>query len=174
VFVLAAGIARMGWIADLLSTPVTTGFLAGIAVHIVASQAPAAMGVPAVGGSLPDQIAGLVIAAPRASLAALAIAGGVAALTTVAHLISPRIPGPLIGMVLATLAAQALGLEAHGVAVLGRIPAGLPPLGAPTLTPEQLAEQAQISLDGIRIIQGDTYSIIAASEVALVASGTAT
>jgi len=45
---------------------------------------------------------------------------------------------------------------------------------APTLTPEQLAEQAQISLDGIRIVQGDTYSVIAASEVALVASGTAT
>jgi lipid-A-disaccharide synthase len=45
---------------------------------------------------------------------------------------------------------------------------------APTLTPEQLAQQAKISLDGIRIIQGDTYSIIAASEVALVASGTAT
>jgi lipid-A-disaccharide synthase len=45
---------------------------------------------------------------------------------------------------------------------------------APTLTLEQLAEQAQISLDGMRIIQGDTYSIIAASEVAMVASGTAT
>jgi lipid-A-disaccharide synthase len=45
---------------------------------------------------------------------------------------------------------------------------------APTLTPEQLVEQAPVDLDGIRIIQGDTYSIIAASEVALVASGTAT
>ena len=45
---------------------------------------------------------------------------------------------------------------------------------APTLTPEQLAQQAKIDLEGIRIIQGDTYSIIAASEVALVASGTAT
>lgn len=45
---------------------------------------------------------------------------------------------------------------------------------APTLTPAQLAEQAPVDLDRIRIIQGDTYSIIAASEVALVASGTAT
>jgi lipid-A-disaccharide synthase len=45
---------------------------------------------------------------------------------------------------------------------------------APTLTPEQLAEQAKIDLGGILIVQGDTYSIIAASEVALVASGTAT
>jgi lipid-A-disaccharide synthase len=45
---------------------------------------------------------------------------------------------------------------------------------APTLTPEQLAQQGKIDLEGMRIIQGDTYSIIAASEVALVASGTAT
>ena len=45
---------------------------------------------------------------------------------------------------------------------------------APTLTPAQLAEQARVDLSGIRIIQGDTYSIIAASEAALVASGTAT
>jgi lipid-A-disaccharide synthase len=45
---------------------------------------------------------------------------------------------------------------------------------APTLTPAQLAEQARIDLSGIRIIQGDTYSIIAGSEAALVASGTAT
>jgi lipid-A-disaccharide synthase len=45
---------------------------------------------------------------------------------------------------------------------------------APTLTPEQLAEHAKADLSGIRIIQGDTYSIIAASEAALVASGTAT
>ena len=45
---------------------------------------------------------------------------------------------------------------------------------APTLTPAQLAEQARIDLSDMRIIQGDTYSIIAASEAALVASGTAT
>jgi sulfate permease, SulP family len=146
VFVLAAGITRMGWIADLLSTPVTVGFLAGIAVHIVASQAPAAMGVPAPGGSLPQQLAGLVVAAPRASLTALAIAGGVLALTTVAHLISPRIPGALVGMALATLAVQALGLEAYGVTVLGRIPAGLPPLAWPMLTMGQILTLAPLAL----------------------------
>jgi lipid-A-disaccharide synthase len=45
---------------------------------------------------------------------------------------------------------------------------------APTITPAQLADEVDADLSGIRIIQGDTYSIIAASEVALVASGTAT
>lgn len=45
---------------------------------------------------------------------------------------------------------------------------------APTLTAGELAGQGNIDLSGIRIIEGDTYSIIAASELALVASGTAT
>lgn len=45
---------------------------------------------------------------------------------------------------------------------------------APTLAPQELAEQAKTDLSGVRIIEGDTYSIIAASDAALVASGTAT
>ncbi len=45
---------------------------------------------------------------------------------------------------------------------------------APTLTPAQLRNEGRIDLDGIRIIEGDTYSIIAAADLTLTASGTAT
>jgi lipid-A-disaccharide synthase len=45
---------------------------------------------------------------------------------------------------------------------------------AHTLDPGELGHHTGIDLSGIRIIQNDTYSIVAASEVALVASGTAT
>jgi lipid-A-disaccharide synthase len=45
---------------------------------------------------------------------------------------------------------------------------------APTLTREVLEREGRADLSGVQIIEGDTYSIIAASEVALVASGTAT
>src|SRR3954452_5930552 len=41
---------RLGWIANLLSTPVTTGFLAGISVHILVSQMPGGLGLPTPGG----------------------------------------------------------------------------------------------------------------------------
>ena len=43
---------------------------------------------------------------------------------------------------------------------------------APTLTLAQLREEGGVNLDGIRVIEGDTYSIVAASELALAASGT--
>ena len=48
--VVLCGVLRLGWIADLLSVPVTTGFLAGIAIHIVVSQLPGLLGLPAESG----------------------------------------------------------------------------------------------------------------------------
>jgi sulfate permease, SulP family len=146
VIILAAGLGRMGWIADLLSVPVTIGFLAGIAVHIIASQAPAALGVAASGGNLLQQLAGLWRAAPQANPYAMSIAGGVLALAAGAHLVSARMPGALVGMALATWAVVGLGLDAHGVTVLGAIPGGLPHFALPAPRIDQLMQMAPLAL----------------------------
>ena len=50
VVMVLGGLFRLGWIADLLSVPVTTGFLAGIAAHILISQLPEILGLPAPDG----------------------------------------------------------------------------------------------------------------------------
>jgi SulP family sulfate permease len=52
VALVAGGLFRLGWIADLLSVPVTTGFLAGISVHIMISQLPSVLGLPHQDGPL--------------------------------------------------------------------------------------------------------------------------
>src|ERR1700726_1001100 len=57
LLLLAAGIFRLGWIADLLSIPVTVGFLAGISVHILVSQLPSILGLPSPGGPMLERIA---------------------------------------------------------------------------------------------------------------------
>src|SRR5579883_3267014 len=57
--VLLSGVLRLGWLADLLSRPVLTGFLAGIAAHIVVSQAPAVLGLGEPTGSLLRRLAAL-------------------------------------------------------------------------------------------------------------------
>jgi len=59
-----AGIIRAGWIADLLSIPVTTGFLAGIALHIVIGQLPAVLGIATPHGSLLHELVAVVAAIP--------------------------------------------------------------------------------------------------------------
>src|SRR4249920_1958305 len=47
IVLLAVGLLRAGWLATLLSIPVTTGFLAGISIHIIVGQLPGVLGVAA-------------------------------------------------------------------------------------------------------------------------------
>jgi SulP family sulfate permease len=126
VILIAGGIIRMGWIADLLSRPVITGFLAGISIHIVLSQAPTVLGVPSIGGTVYERVAALAAHLHETNPLALAIGFGVLAVTLVCEKWNPRVPGALIALVAATAAVAVLGLEQFGITVLGNVPAGLP------------------------------------------------
>jgi MFS superfamily sulfate permease-like transporter len=123
-----AGVFRAGWVADLLSIPVTIGFLAGIAVHIVIGQMPLVLGVPATVGPLLPGLFALVRNAPHASIATMLIGGGVLAVTLAAERFTPRVPGALLGLIAASVAVVVLRLDERGVAVLGALPAALPRL----------------------------------------------
>ena len=131
---VAGGMLKLGWIANLLSTPVITGFLAGIAVHIVVSQLPTLFGTAKGGGDLLGQAAAVATHLSRLNPFSTAIGLGVLILMLLAERISARIPGALIGVVLATLAVVAFGLEGRGVTVLGALPEGLPRLALPALS----------------------------------------
>jgi MFS superfamily sulfate permease-like transporter len=135
VVLVATGFLKAGWIADLLSVPVTTGFLAGIAVHIVVGQLPLIVGVPSGSGSLVQHALALLRALPQANVPTLVIGCGVLGVTILADRLSPRVPGPLIGLVGATVATAAFRLHEHGVALLGALPAALPQLRFPAVDP---------------------------------------
>ncbi|HXV01849.1 MAG TPA: SulP family inorganic anion transporter, partial [Caulobacteraceae bacterium] len=144
--VAGAGLLRMGWIGNLLSGPVTLGFLAGIAVHIAVSQLPAAMGVPAPSGSTMVKIAALVRLAPQTHLVAVTLAGGVAAMIAIAHALSPRLPGALPAVIVASLAASWLHLAQHGLALIGHVAGGLPSLAIPDVTSGDLVRLAPLAV----------------------------
>src|SRR5262249_35740342 len=100
--VVASGIFRLGWIADLLSIPVTTGFLAGLSVHILISQLPTVLGLPSRGGTMLQRVAILGGHLNEANPFTLLIAFGVLAVVALSERINPRIPGALIGLGMAT------------------------------------------------------------------------
>lgn len=133
VVLVLGGIFRLGWIADLLSIPVTVGFLAGISIHIIISQLPAILGLAEPGGSMLQRLATLVEQLPHANLYSLVIGLGVFALIMISERIDARIPGALVGLVLAAAATVFMGLEGHGVTVLGDIPVALPRLTVPDI-----------------------------------------
>ena len=121
VLLALGGALRLGFIADLLSIPVTTGFLAGIAGHILVSQAPVAMGLPAPAGSTLAKAAVLAGGAAAANPWTLALSLGVLAVMLVGERLSPRTPSALIGVGAATIATAVLDLEARGATVLGAL-----------------------------------------------------
>lgn len=139
LFVALSGMLRLGWIADLLSVPVTTGFLAGIAVHIVVSQLPGLLGLPHESGETLARIGEIAANLHLTNPYCLALGLGVFLIVLIGERISPRIPAALIGVVLATLAVSLFGLSDRGVDVLGALPNGLPSPGIP-----------EISLDDVR------------------------
>ena len=139
LIVALSGMLRLGWIADLLSVPVTTGFLAGIAVHIVVSQLPGLLGLPHETGETLARIGEIAANLHLTNPYCLALGLGVFLIVLIGERISPRIPAALIGVVLATLAVSLFGLADRGVDVLGALPNGLPSPGIP-----------EISLDDVR------------------------
>jgi SulP family sulfate permease len=133
LMLIAGGIFKLGWIANLLSKPVLTGFLAGIAIHILVSQLPSVLGIAGSGGSLMARI--LAVASRLASVNPFtAVIGfGVPAVMLIAERVDRRIPGAIVGIVLATSAVLLFGLEGRGVAVLGSLPQALPRLIFPAV-----------------------------------------
>ncbi|WP_439369973.1 SulP family inorganic anion transporter [Bradyrhizobium sp. DASA03120] len=133
---LAGGAFRLGGIANLLSVPVMVGFLAGISVHIIVSQLPGVLGLRSPSGPTLDRIGVLAGELNRSNPFTLCIGLGVLATVFVSEKISAKIPGALIGLVVATLAVIALGLESKGVSVVGAVPGTLPRLTLPELALE--------------------------------------
>src|SRR5882724_8582806 len=146
LLLFAAGIFRLGWIADLLSIPVTTGFLAGISIHILISQLPAILGLPAPEGPMLQRVATLAAQLNQANLFTLVIGLGVLAIITISEQINARIPGALIGLALASGAVVLLGLESRGVSVLGAVSANTPAVAIPVVSGGNLASLVSLSL----------------------------
>jgi sulfate permease, SulP family len=145
VILVAGSLFRLGWIANLLSTPVTTGFLAGISVHILVSQMPGVLGLPTPGGLMLDRIGTLARHIGEANLFTVCIGFGVLAVVAGSEAVSAKIPGALIGLIAATGAVIWAGLESKGVKLIGMVPGKLPAPSFPDISPEQWARLLPLS-----------------------------
>jgi high affinity sulfate transporter 1 len=134
VILLAAGLVRLGFIADFLAKSVVTGFIFGLAITIIIGQLPKLLGVPGGGGSTIGQLQTLIGNLPDTNPWTLAVGGGALALILVLRAISRKIPGPLVALVLGILAVTAFDLTAHGVSVVGAVETGIPRPGIPPIS----------------------------------------
>lgn len=126
IVLLAAGLLRVGWVAQFLSAPIVTGFVTGLVVLIVVGEIPGVLGVSTPGGALLERIVGLAQSVPNAQPATLAVAVGALVLLFGGSKLAPRLPWSLIVLVLGIVASQLLDLRGQGAAVVGAVPAGVP------------------------------------------------
>jgi sulfate permease, SulP family len=133
VLSVAAWAARLGFVSDLLSQPILVGYLAGVAVIMIVGQLGKVTGTPVEGGSLGSELRSFLLALGDIHLATSMLALATLLLLFVAQWRAPRLPGPLLAVLLATVLTAGLDLERSGVAVVGDIPAGLPHPSLPSL-----------------------------------------
>ncbi len=131
---LLAGLARFGFITDLLSKPVRIGYLNGIALTVLIGQLPKVLGFPSTGDNLIQETASLVQGVLNGQTNRVTLVIGAACLFVILLFTRrwPRIPGVLIAVIGATIVTGWLNLAATaGVAVVGPLPQGLPSFQLP-------------------------------------------
>jgi sulfate permease, SulP family len=129
---LIARLLRLGWLADYLSRPVLVGYIHGVAVVLIVGQLGKLTGIDVDAGDPVPQLAEMAREIGDVSAATFAVGAAALALLLTARYVTPRLPAALIVVVAAIVASTALGLDEHGVAIVGEIPPGLPDLGVPS------------------------------------------
>ena len=129
MLVALVGLLRLGWIAEFLSAPIISGFLAGVAIIIFVHQLPDLFGIRATSGSTLHRIGDVVRNLGHTNGWTLGIGACVFAVVVGAELLYRRLPGALVGLVGSTIVVGALDLRSHGVAVLGTVAHGAPHFG---------------------------------------------
>jgi len=141
VVCVAAGLSRLGFITELLSKPIRYGYMNGIAITVMLSQIPKLLGFSVDAAGPLRQALGIVenVSAGHTNIAAFGIGGFTLALILVLKR-WPRVPGMLIGVVLATVLTAVFDLASRsGISVLGPLPQGLPGPRLPLASTDNLS-----------------------------------
>ena len=133
VFCIAAGLARLGFLTHFLARPILTGYLNGIALSIIVGQLGSLFGFRVESGGFFRMAWRFATQLEQTHAPTLAIGAGMLALLLVLARMAPKLPGPLVAMLVGIAGSAAMGAAAYGVKLLGEIPAGLPDLRMPRL-----------------------------------------
>jgi MFS superfamily sulfate permease-like transporter len=130
---VVAGVAKFGFVADLLSKPTQIGYMNGLALTIIVGQLPKLLGFSVDAEGLLAEARGFMSGLTHGEANTTAAILGVASLVGILLLnrLLPKLPSVLIVVVLAALAVNVFDLESHGVDTIGVLPQGFPPFTVP-------------------------------------------
>jgi len=133
MFLILAGILRLGFLANFISAPVLAGFKAGIGMVILVSQIGKALGFSVPKGSFFTTLLETIRSLGDAKAASILVALLVLAVLVLLPRFNRRIPAPLVALAVGILAAAFLNRAGGDVKLVGAIPSGLPSFQMPDL-----------------------------------------
>jgi high affinity sulfate transporter 1 len=150
LFCIAASFLRLGAMADFLSKPILVGFLNGIAISICLGQIGKLLGFSIDSERIIPQLFEIIAKLPQTQIPTLIVGTASLAMLFGMARFLPRLPAALITLIAASAVVAQLGLDRYGIAILGPVPAGLPPLRLPRFPyddiPSLLASAAGLAL----------------------------
>jgi high affinity sulfate transporter 1 len=132
---IIAAVAKLGFIADLISKPTMIGYLNGLALTILVGQLPKLFGFKVDANGLIPEVTAFVRGLANGEAVPAAAAVGIAGIVLILVLQHwlPKLPAVLIMVALAIAATTVFDLADHGVSLVGVLPKGFPPLTIPSV-----------------------------------------
>jgi sulfate permease, SulP family len=149
VMLLIARLLNLGFVANFISTPVLTGFKAGIGLVIVLDQVPKLLGIHITKQGFIADLVSVFHHLPDTSLLTLTVGAATVAVLICMDRLWPHSPAPLVAVGGSIAASWYFGLQAIGVSTVGLIPQGFPSLTLPDLA---LAERLVPGALGIALM----------------------
>ncbi|HEX3333489.1 MAG TPA: SulP family inorganic anion transporter [Acidimicrobiales bacterium] len=160
VIEIGLGVAKLGFVADLLSNEVQVGYMNGLALVIIVGQLPKLFGFSTGAEGFGPEIKAFFTGLDGTVGAALAVGLGVLAILLVLPRFTRRIPAVLVAIVAATVVSALFDLHAHGVATVGSLPRGVP---APSLPWTKFADIGPLMIAAVGITLVSLADTIATS-----------
>ena len=128
---IVARIFRLGFLGDFLSASVLIGFLTGVGVQVLSGQIPDMLGVPKGTGTWFEQQWTMITSIPDLNWPTFAYAIGTIVIIRGFKRFIPAVPGAIVAVVLFIALSNILDSQGDGVAVVGAVQGGFPPIGLP-------------------------------------------
>jgi SulP family sulfate permease len=140
ILLLVARIFKLGFLADFLSRTVLVGFLAGVGVQVGIAMLGDMLGIAVSSPRSTVQLEQILSRLGQVNLPTLAISAGVVVSILAAKRFIPRLPVPLLAVVGGIAASDLYDFAGHGIAILGPVAGGLPPLRLPAASWRQILD----------------------------------
>ena len=167
-FLLLAGALRIGWVAEFLSKPITTGFVFGLSIVIVISEIPTLLGLPRVSGSTADKLEGIADGLGDVHTATAAIGVGSLMVLFLGAKVWRAMPWGLLLVISGLVVSRIADLANDGVAVVGAVPRGLPSPSVPDLA---LTEVGTLLVSGAALAMVGLAETLSAARLFAVRNG---